>query len=614
MQAIILAAGMGRRLGELTKENTKCMVPVNGVRLIDRLLRQLSTLPLTRIIIVIGYKGKELKEYIQSSFLVPRSTFHIDFVENPIYDKTNNIYSLSMVKEQLQQDDTLLIESDLIFSDRLFPMILENPYPNLALVAKYESWMDGTMVRLDEDQYIVNFISKQAFDYADVDSYYKTVNIYKFSREFLQQQYVPFLDAYTKAVGNNEYYENVLRIISLLNSHNMKALPIGNEKWYEIDDKQDLDIAEALFADDQDVIRKYYGRYGGFWRFPQMLDFCYLVNPYFPSKRMKDELRSNFDTLLTEYPSGMKVNTLIASKSFGVSEPYIVPGNGAAELIKVLMEGMDGKVGFIRPSFEEYPNRYDPSQQVTFVPSNEDYRYTADDLMAYFGDADIKSLLLINPDNPSGNFIPKADVLRLAQWCEEHAIRLVVDESFVDFSDTRSVECGVRSDNSLLSDEILESYPHMAVMKSISKSFGVPGLRLGILASADTELIARIKKEVSIWNLNSFAEFFMQIYNKHESDYLKACDKFLAERDSFEQHLRSVPFLRVMPSQANYFLCEVLPPYTATEIVIHMLRQHNILTRDCSKKPGLDPTKQYMRIAVRNHEDNMRLIEGLRKM
>ena len=614
MQAIILAAGMGRRLGELTKENTKCMVPVNGVRLIDRLLRQLSTLPLTRIIIVIGYKGKELKEYIQSTFLVPPSTFHIDFVENPIYDKTNNIYSLSMVKEQLQQDDTLLIESDLIFSERLFPMILENPYPNLALVAKYESWMDGTMVRLDEDQYIVNFISKQAFDYADVDSYYKTVNIYKFSREFLQQQYVPFLDAYTKAVGNNEYYENVLRIISLLNSHNMKALPIGNEKWYEIDDKQDLDIAEALFADDQDVIRKYYGRYGGFWRFPQMLDFCYLVNPYFPSKRMKDELRSNFDTLLTEYPSGMKVNTLIASKSFGVSEPYIVPGNGAAELIKVLMEGMDGKVGFIRPSFEEYPNRYDPSQQVTFVPSNEDYRYTADDLMAYFGDADIKSLLLINPDNPSGNFILKADVLRLAQWCEERAIRLVVDESFVDFSDTRSEECGVRSDNSLLSDAILESYPHMAVMKSISKSFGVPGLRLGILASADTDLIARIKKEVSIWNLNSFAEFFMQIYNKHESDYLKACDKFLAERDSFEQHLRSVPFLRVMPSQANYFLCEVLPPYTATEIVIHMLRQHNILTRDCSKKPGLDPTKQYMRIAVRNHEDNMRLIEGLRKM
>ena len=606
-----MAAGMGRRLGDYTKDNTKCMVPVNGVRLIDRLLGQLAKQPLKRVIIVVGYKGKELREYIGNHY---DSQLTIEFAENPVYDKTNNIYSLAIVKDKLQEDDTLLIESDLIFSDRLIPMIVSHPSPNLALVAKYETWMDGTMVRLDDEQNIVNFISKDAFDYNDVDSYYKTVNIYKLSRQFSQQKYVPFLDAYTKAVGNNEYYENVLRIISLLNSHDMKALPIGNEKWYEIDDKQDLDIAEALFADEKDVLRKYYGRYGGFWRFPQMLDFCYLVNPFFPSRRMKDELRANFDTLLTEYPSGMKVNTLIASKCFGVSEPYIVPGNGAAELIKVLMEaspvpseGGECLTGFVRPTFEEYPNRYDKDCQVTFVPQNEDYRYTADDLMAFFGDKNIRQLMVINPDNPSGNFIPKADVLCLAQWCEERDIRLVVDESFVDFSEDYAT-------NSLLSDEILERYPHMAVMKSISKSYGVPGLRLGILCSADKELIARIKKEVSIWNLNSFAEFFMQIYNKHEKDYQRACAKFVDERADFERQLRQIPFFRIMPSQANYFLCEVLPPYTASEIVIYMLKQHNILTRDCSGKSGLDPHKQYMRIAVRNHEDNTRLVEGLKEL
>ena len=602
MQAIILAAGMGRRLGDYTKDNTKCMVPVNGVRLIDRLLGQLAKQKLQRVVIVVGYKGKELREYIGNRY---DGQLNIEFAENPVYDKTNNIYSLAIVKDKLQEDDTLLIESDLIFSDNIIPMIVENTNPNLALVAKYETWMDGTMVRLDDDNNIVNFISKDAFDYNDVDSYYKTVNIYKLSKQFSQHKYVPFLDAYTKAVGNNEYYENVLRIISLLNSHDMKALPIGNEKWYEIDDKQDLDIAEALFADEKDVLRKYYGRYGGFWRFPQMLDFCYLVNPYFPSRRMKDELRSNFDTLLTEYPSGMKVNTLIASKCFGVSEQYVVPGNGAAELIKVLMEDSQGKTGFVRPTFEEYPNRHDKESQVTFVPQNDDYRYTADDLMDFFADKDIKTLMLINPDNPSGNFIPKADVLRLAQWSEENDIRLVVDESFVDFSVDYAT-------NSLLNDEILEAYPHMAVMKSISKSYGVPGLRLGILASANKELIARIKKEVSIWNINSFGEFFMQIYNKYEKDYQRACQKFVDERDRFEASLRTIPFLRVMPSQANYFLCEVLPPYTASEIVINMLKQHNILTRDCSGKPGLNPDKQYMRIAVRNTEDNTRLVEGLK--
>ena len=604
MQAIILAAGMGRRLGEYTRNNTKCMVEVNGQKLIDRLLLQLQKLNLSRIIIVVGYKGKELQAHVQASPF-PSQGEEIDFVENPVYDKTNNIYSLSLVKEQLVQDDTLLIESDLILSDRLLPMLVEAPEQNVALVAKYESWMDGTMVSIDDDRNIVNFITKDAFNYNDTDKYYKTVNVYKFSREFAQQKYVPFLDAYTKAVGNNEYYENVLRILSLLNSHDMKALPIGHERWYEIDDKQDLDIAEALFADEKDVLRKYYGRYGGFWRFPQMLDYCYLVNPYFPSRRMKDEMRANFDTLLTEYPSGMKVNTLIASKCFGVSEQYLVPGNGAAELIKGLSQEGEYLIGFVRPTFEEYPNRVDKKRHVTFVPQNEDYRYTADDLMAFFADKGIGQLMLINPDNPSGNFIPKNDVLRLASWCEQRSIRLVVDESFVDFSRDYAT-------NSLLSDQTLETYPHMVVMKSISKSYGVPGLRLGIMASADKELIARMKREVSIWNLNSFAEFFMQIFNKYEKDYQKACAKFVQERDRFEQDLRSVPFFHVMSSEANYFLCEVLPPYTASEIVIRMLKQHNILTRDCSGKPGLNPHKQYMRIAVRSTEDNMRLVEALK--
>ena len=595
---------MGRRLGEYTRNNTKCMVEVNGQKLIDRLLLQLQKLNLSRIIIVVGYKGKELQAHVQASPF-PSQGEEIDFVENPVYDKTNNIYSLSLVKEQLAQDDTLLIESDLILSDRLLPMLVEAPEQNVALVAKYESWMDGTMVSIDDDRNIVNFITKDAFNYNDTDKYYKTVNVYKFSREFAQQKYVPFLDAYTKAVGNNEYYENVLRILSLLNSHDMKALPIGHERWYEIDDKQDLDIAEALFADEKDVLRKYYGRYGGFWRFPQMLDYCYLVNPYFPSRRMKDEMRANFDTLLTEYPSGMKVNTLIASKCFGVSEQYLVPGNGAAELIKGLSQEGEYLIGFVRPTFEEYPNRVDKKRHVTFVPQNEDYRYTADDLMAFFADKGIGQLMLINPDNPSGNFIPKDDVLRLASWCEQRSIRLVVDESFVDFSRDYAT-------NSLLSDQTLETYPHMVVMKSISKSYGVPGLRLGIMASADKELIARMKREVSIWNLNSFAEFFMQIFNKYEKDYQKACAKFVQERDRFEQDLRSVPFFHVMSSEANYFLCEVLPPYTASEIVIRMLKQHNILTRDCSGKPGLNPQKQYMRIAVRSTEDNMRLVEALK--
>ena len=602
MQVIILAAGMGKRLGEYTKNNTKCMVPVNGTPLIDRLLRQLSRYTLNRVVIVVGYEGQKLMEYLGDE----QHGLQIEYVNNPVYDKTNNIYSLALAKDKLTEDDTLLIESDLIFDDGIFDLMLENPFPNLALVAKYESWMDGTMVKIDPDNNIVNFVPKAAFDYSETDTYYKTVNIYKFSKAFSRTKYVPFLEAYTKAVGNNEYYENVLRIISFLNSHDLKALPISNEKWYEIDDKQDLDIAEALFADEKDVIRKYYGRYGGFWRFPKMLDYCYLVNPYFNESRIIDEMEAFFRTLISEYPSGMKVNTLIASKCWGVKEDYIIPGNGAAELIKALMETLPGTLGITRPTFEEYPNRRDADGLVTFIPKDKDYRYTAQDLMAFFGDHHADNILLINPDNPSGNFIPIADVLVLADWCKRQGTRLIVDESFVDFS------VGYEH-NSLLDNQILEMHPGLIVMKSISKSYGVPGIRLGILCSADTALIAQIKKMVSIWNINSFAEYFMQIFTKYEKDYKRACEKFIAERDDFENKLREISFLRVMPSQANYFLCEVIPPQTANSLVINMLKKHNILLRDCSDKKGLDG-KQYMRIAVRSHEDNTTLIRAFKEL
>ena len=598
MQAIILAAGMGRRLGQYTRENTKCMVPVNGIRLIDRLLGQLSALQLRRVVIVVGYQAQNLIDYIGHRY----DHLHIEYVENPIYNKTNNIYSLSLAKEQLQADDTLLIESDLIFSDRLFPMILEDQHPNLALVAKYETWMDGTMVCIDQDRNIVNFVTRSAFHYEDVDKYYKTVNIYKFSRDFSRNVYVPFLDAYCKALGTNEYYEQVLRVITLLDNSNLKALPIGDEKWYEIDDVQDLDIAETIFAEEKDRLGKYNKRYGGYWRFPKMLDFCYLVNPYFPTKRMRDEMRANFDILLTEYPSGMNINSLLAGKYFGIQQDYVVVGNGAAELIKALMETTDGNIGTVFPTFEEYPNRK-PGSIVRFTPDNPDMAYSAEDLMQFFADKDISTLLLINPDNPSGNFISKPEVLRLAEWTAARGIKFVVDESFVDFTD------GFEN-NSLLADDTLAAHTNLYVMKSISKSYGVPGLRLGILASADTAYIARLRKEVSIWNINSFAEFYMQIFNKYSRFYTEACRKFLAERRRFQQRLQQVTYLRVVPSQANFFLCEVKDGHTAASLTAQLLNRHNILVKDCNTKHGLEG-RNFIRIAIRNQHDNDALVDAL---
>lgn len=588
---------MGRRLGKLTANDTKCMVRLGGVPIIDRMISQIISNGINKITLVVGYKADHLIEHLSGRF--PGA--EIGFIRNTIYDKTNNIYSLSLAKDLLMEDDTILLESDLVFENGILEKILNNDYPDLALVDRYESWMDGTVVKLGEDNTIVNFISKKAFDFGEADKYYKTVNIYKFSKSFSRGKYVPFLEAYCKSLGNNEYYEQVLKVISLLDNPQLKALMLNGEKWYEIDDIQDLDIAEALFAEDRTRLSKYYGRYGGYWRFPDMLDFCYLVNPYFPTQRMENEMAANFGTLLREYPSGMKVNSMLAERLFGLDSGYVCVGNGAAELIKAVMECSDCRIGVSLPTFEEYPNRTH-SDPVLFHPGNRDFSYSADDLMDYFEDKGIGCLLVINPDNPSGNFIPVKDILRLCKWTENRGIRLIVDESFVDFSE------GGRS-NSLLNDEALSAYPSLMVVKSISKSYGVPGLRLGVLASGDREFVATLKKAVSIWNINSFAEFFMQIFSKYENDYDRACGQFVSERKRFAECLEKIPFLRVVPSQANYFLCEVLD-MGARELTERLLNSYDILIKDCSTKKGVEG-KNYVRIAIRNSADNDRLVKAL---
>ncbi|WP_461816214.1 aminotransferase class I/II-fold pyridoxal phosphate-dependent enzyme [Faecalimonas sp.] len=602
MQAIILAAGMGKRLKELTSNATKCMVEVNGVTMIERMLSQLDALKLNRIVVVVGYEGKKLMEYIGSLNI----STPIEYVDNDIYYKTNNIYSLYMAKDYLVQDDTLLLESDLIFEDSILQRLLDNPYPSLALVAKFESWMDGTVVTLDEEDNIKNFLGKKDFVFEDIPNYYKTVNIYKFSKEFSNSHYVPFLEAYSKALGNNEYYEQVLKVITLLDKPEIKAERLGHESWYEIDDVQDLNIAESIFATKEEKLNKFNRRFGGYWRYPQLIDFCYLVNPFYPNQKLMDEIKANFERLLCDYPSGMEVNSLLGAKYYGLHKEQVCVGNGAAELIKSLMENLEGKVGMIYPTFEEYPHRKNEEDIVPYWIESKDFRYSADDLMNFYEDKDIQILVLINPDNPSGNYIQKQDVLRVAEWAQKKNIKFVVDESFVDFAETEE-------SSTLLEEEIITEYNNLIVVKSISKSFGVPGLRLGILATNDLQLIADMKKDVAIWNINSFAEFYMQIFEKYKSNYEEALDKFKQVRREYEEMLNQIEYLRVIPSQANYLMCELTGQMTSRELTEILLNEYNILIKDLSSKNGFSG-KSYIRVAVKRPEENLKLVGAIKEV
>ena len=600
MQAIILAAGMGKRLKELTQNNTKCMVRVNGITLIERMLHQLENQHLSRIVIVVGYEGKKLIDYIATLDI----NTPIIYVKNPIYDKTNNIYSLALAKEYLISEDTLLFESDLIFENSVIDMLVDDPRDTLALVDKYESWMDGTCVKLSEDDTIEAFVPGKKFKFDEIKDYYKTVNIYKFSKHFSETHYVPFLDAYTKALGDNEYYEQVLRVITMLDEPDIKAKRLNGQLWYEIDDIQDLDIATSMFAPDEDErVSLLQSRYGGYWRYPKLIDFCYLVNPYFPPQKLIDEMKANFEKLLTQYPSGMRVNSLLAAKNFNIHQENVVIGNGAAELIKSLMSRIHGNIGVVRPTFEEYPNRYDDQKIIVFHSEKDDFTYNAFDLISFFEDKVIDNLVIINPDNPTGNYIPKSEMLRLVEWTREKGILFIIDESFVDFADEK--------DSTLIMQDILDNNSNLFVIKSISKSYGVPGIRLGILASGNRTMITDIKKDVSIWNINSFAEFYMQIEEKYKKDYQSALMKIRAERKRFEDELKHVSGIKVIPSQANYIMIEIINGVSSRELTKKLLLDYNLFVKDLAGKINRE-NRQFIRIAVRDKSDNDKLLSALK--
>lgn len=599
MQSIILAAGLGSRLGELTRECTKCMVKINGITLIERMLRQLDRYGMDRIIIVTGYKGDILKDYVQNL----RINTPVVFVDNSDYRHTNNIYSLWLTREFLEEMDSLVLESDMIFEDRVIEKMLAIDNGCGTFVARPRPWMDGSIVKLDKDNNIVYFVDDEEVKRIDPSYYHKIVSIYKFKKRYVSEKYMTYLNEYVKKNKDNNLYESLLKVIDLDVEKKIPAEILDEEQWYEINDIQDMDIAESMFADGNEKVRKYLQRYGGYWRYPAMRDFCYLVNPYFPNERFMNEMKSNFDVLVREYPSGMAVNSLLAGHFFGVRTENICVGNGTAELIKSLMENISGNIGMVYPTFEEYPHRKKDVEVIPYYVVDKDFDYSVDDIMSYYEGKDISAIVLVNPDNPSGHFISKKDILRLEDWCRSKGRKLIVDESFIDF---------VEDDewHTLLDMEVLLNHPSLIVLKSISKSFGVAGLRLGVIATADTDLIAFMKKDVAIWNINSFAEYYLQIIEKYRDDYYEAMEKFKEVRRRYLDKLSKIKGFKVYPSQANYVMCHIENSVTSTELADILLNRYNVLIKNLASKEGLNKGN-YVRLSVKSDEENDYIVNAL---
>jgi histidinol-phosphate/aromatic aminotransferase/cobyric acid decarboxylase-like protein len=378
-------------------------------------------------------------------------------------------------------------------------------------------------------------------------------------------------------------------------------LEINNRDWYEIDDQHDLANASLIFAAEKDEYEAFISRFGGYWRFPYVKDYSLLVNPYFPTIDFIQELESEFRTLLTNYPSSRSVIEALAAGYFAISPQEIVVGNGASELTTALgIEWNEETIGLFRPTYEEYSQRF--KNVVTAQSSNFIKALTKNEILELA--KRVKIICLVNPENPTGQYIPYLDLLDIVKELHERNIKLIIDESFIDFSYE-----GTKA--SMINREIIAKFPNLYVIKSISKSYGVPGIRLGVLVSSDTSSLNKIRASLPIWNINSMAEAFLQKINKYRKQYEIALANFRDARVFFETGLQNLGF-KVIPSNANYILCSPIESISSGEFARQILHE-GYLIKDLNSKPGMQGTN-FIRIAIRSLEENKEFLLAAKRV
>ncbi len=589
MQVIILAAGLGRRMMPLTRDCHKTLIPVGGRAILGRIIDVLLACGLRRIAIVTGYRHEDLEAYLAENY----TGLELSFIHNDRYASTNNIFSLALAFEQLPDDDILLIESDLLFEAAVIKRLLASPHPDVALVDHYQMGMDGTVVTVEDGQVtrvIPPHLQSAQFDFSNK---YKTLNVYRFSKEFCQQAFKRLIAWYARAIDDNCYYELILGVIIYMQRAQIHAEILEGELWTEVDDPVDLDVAAFMFHPEArvDVLRS---SHGGYWKYP-LLDFNFIRNMYFPTGAVLSDLRSNLPALVHNYGSCQRVLDQKLAHFLDLPAAELVLLGGASQVFPWLGRRFDGRRVLVPdPSFGEYARVF---------PQAEHYADT--------GSIDLQRLAerthsfelcaLVNPNNPTGTTLATEALHSLIAGCP--ACLFVVDESFIRFSEQASL-------SSLVAARPL---PNLLLIESLSKALGVPGLRLGFAFSQNLELLAELRASLPIWNLNSVAEYFLEVLFKHRRELDDSLTRTQADREEFAGRLAELPgMLRVWPSGANFLLCSLDPQlYPSPGLEAWLLNHHNILVKDLSERVGGPVTT--LRLAVRTPAEHALLLQALQK-
>lgn len=342
--------------------------------------------------------------------------------------------------------------------------------------------------------------------------------------------------------------------------------------------------------------------YGGYWSH-NVLDFCYMTNRYFPPTRMIEDLQARLPELIGSYPSTNWYLSSLLGKQVGLSENELVVGNGASELINVIVSRFVQRLAVPVPTFEEFVNRAKILGREVF-PFRPSQRFDLDieEFISHVRSTGSDSALLIRPNNPTGSYLSKSDLTFFLD--QMRSLELVlVDESFLDFVDAEPNPSAL---------DLLGEYSNLLVLKSLSKNCGIPGIRLGYAATGNAERLADLRNDVPIWSVNSFAQYFLEEMGEYQWEYTESCRQVREATQKLVKDLEEVPYLYPFPTQGNFILLQILYGFTGEELESRLFEDSRILVNNCGAKDGLEG--EFIRVACRTEEDNGRLVEALLRL
>lgn len=342
-------------------------------------------------------------------------------------------------------------------------------------------------------------------------------------------------------------------------------------------------------------------QHGGYYRH-NFTDHAYLYNLYFPPKTVFSHLKDNIEDIVLNYPMAQNALAGLIGKVINQPSKRIVVGNGAAEIIKILSGRIAKKLIIPVPSFNEYANAAPEGHVVEFPLEFPSFQLDVDKFAAEAVKVGADMAVVVTPNNPTSMVVPKADLIHLAQKLGNHDCMLIIDESFLDFTED--------NENISLEKEI-ENFPNMAILKSMSKAYGICGLRIGYLLTANSAFAAMVRDGIHIWNINGFAEEFLRILPEYKQEFVDSCKKVKTDRDAFYKKLCAIEGMTIFKPDANYIFCRL--PDTAIsgpEVTKRLFIEHNIYIKDSQGKTQPDADR-YIRIASRTNEENNVLIDAL---